>query len=122
MASTYYYLTEEEKKRGYDGLEIPEDSDVMFVFHGEIEDMELEQSWSDRVRVINNYLSLIYRSSGNIKAAEELEKESRLISHISDPDPQHKGQKELVEGITLIWPDEIGKNEDRIRKRRYKQH
>lgn len=115
-------LTEEEKKRGYDGFEIPEDSDVMFVFHGEIEDMELEQSWSDRVRVINNYLSLIYRSSGNIKAAEELEKESRLISHISDPDPQHKGQKELVEGITLTWPDEIGKNEDRIRKRRYKQH
>lgn len=113
-------LTEEEKKRGYDRLEIPEDSDVMFGFHGEIEDMELEQSWSDRVRVINNYLSLIYRSSGNIKAAEELEKESKLISHISDPDPQHKGQKELVEGITVIWPDEIEKNEDSIRKRRYK--
>lgn len=113
-------LTEEEKRRGYDGLEIPEDSDIMFGFHGEIEDMELEQSWSDRVRVINNYLALIYRSSGNIKAAEELEKESKLISHISDPDPQHKGQKELVEGITVIWSDEIGKNEDSIRKRRYK--
>lgn len=113
-------LTEEEKKRGYDGNEIPEDSDVMFGFHGEIEDMELEQSWSDRVRVINNYLSIIYRNGGNIKAAEELEKESKLISHISDPDPQHKGQKELVGGITVIWPDEIEYKGVSIRKRRYK--
>ena len=113
-------LTEEEKKRGYDGNEIPEDSDVMFGFHGEIEDMELEQSWSDRVRVINNYLSIIYRNGGNIKAAEELEKESKLISHISDPDPQHKGQKELVGGITVIWPDEIENKGVSIRKRRYK--
>ena len=113
-------LTGEEKKRGYDGIELSENSDVMFVFSGEVEDMELEQSWSDRVRVINNYLSIIYRGSGNTKAAEELEKESKLITHISDPDPQHKGQKELVEGITMIWPDEIENKGDSIRKRRYK--
>lgn len=113
-------LTEEEKQRGSDGFDISESSDVMFGCHGEIEDMELEQSWSDRVRVINNYLSLIYRKNGNIKAAEELEKESKLISHISDPDPQHKGQNELVGGITVIWPDEIEKTGDSIKKRRYK--
>lgn len=113
-------LTDEEKKRGYCGNEIPEDSNVMFGFHGEIEDMEFEQSWSDRVRVINNYLSNIYRNAGNIKAAEELENESKLIAHISDPDPQHKGQKELVEGITVIWPDEIENDGVSIRKRRYK--
>lgn len=113
-------LTEEEKHRGYDGIHISESSDVMFGFHGEIEDMELEKSWSNRVRVINNYLSLIYRQKGNIKAAEELEKEANLISHISDPDPQHKEQNELVGGITMVWPDEFSKTGERIKKRRYK--
>ena len=113
-------LTDEEKKRGYEGSDISGDSDVMFGFHGEIEDMELEQSWSDRVRVINNYLSLIYRKNGDIKTAEKLEKESKLISHISDPDPQHKGQNELVGGITVIWPDGLDKTGDSIKKRRYK--
>lgn len=113
-------LTEEEKKRGYDALDVPESSDIMFGFHGEIEDMEFEQSWSDIVRIINNYLSQIYHRKGNINAAENLEKDSSLISHISDPDPQHQGRNELVSGITVIWPDEIDKKGKDIKKRRYK--
>ena len=120
-------LTDEEKHRGYDSLDsnltISNRDSVMFGFSGEVEDMEFEQSWSDRVRVINNYLAQEYRKRGKIKEAETLEAESKLISHISDPDPKQNGQNELVSGIKLIWPDELDNNfanNSIMKKRHYK--
>lgn len=120
-------LTDEEKRRGYDSLgaeRLPVDGDsIMFGFSGEVEDMEFEQSWSIRVRVINNYLSQIFRKKGNVQAAEELEAESRKLTHMSDPDPQRKGNKEIVPGISIVWPDELDNEEcgkQRVRKRAYK--
>lgn len=120
-------LTDEEKRRGYDSLGVSPDvsnsDSVMFGFAGEIEDMEFEQSWSSRVRVINNYLSQIYRKRGDIQAAETLEAESKMLTHISDPDPQRKGNKEIVPGITIMWPDELDASTDgakTAKKRAYK--
>ena len=120
-------LTDEEKRKGYDSLAVDQDvsdsESVLFGFHGEIEDMEFEQSWSSRVRVINNYLSQIYRDRGNIQAAEALEAESKKLTHISDPDPQGKGNKEILPGITIIWAEELEDNaeeKESVEKRAYK--
>ncbi|MBQ2726479.1 MAG: DUF4062 domain-containing protein [Clostridia bacterium] len=102
-------LTDEEKRRGYDALDIREpiaDDSFIFGFDGEIEDMEFEQSWSSIVRIINNYLSHIYRKRGDIRSAEKLEAESKKLTHISDPDPQRRGNREIVPGITVVWPDD----------------
>lgn len=116
-------LSEKEKYQGYDGLGLNKNDGevdpVMFGFHGEIEDMEFEQSWSDKVRVINNYLSHIYRKRGDVAAAEALEAESKSITHISDPDPHRKGENQLVPGITIIRPDEFDK--DKVRKETIKK-
>ena len=119
-------LTDEEKRRGYDALDAPDASvndSIIFGFDGEVEDMEFEQSWSNRVRVINNYLSQIYRKRGDIQAAENLEAESKKLTHISDPDPQRRGNKEIVPGITIMWPDELDESADGVKitkKRAYK--
>lgn len=120
-------LTAEEKRRGYDSMGVDQSisgsDSIIFGFDGEIEDMELEQSWSATVRVINNYLSHIYRERGDEQAADELEAESRKITHMSDPDPQHKGNKEIAPGIKIIWPDELDGDdvkEKAVRKRAYK--
>lgn len=119
-------LTDEEKRRGYDALgaqDASDDDSIIFGFDGEVEDMEFEQSWSNRVRVINNYLSQIYRKRGDIQAAENLEAESKKLIHISDPDPQRRGNKEIVPGITIMWPDELDASADGVKitkKRAYK--
>ena len=64
------------------------------------------QLWSVQVRIINNYLSDIYRQNGNVKETERLEKESRTITQIADHDPLNKGLREILPGITVVYPDE----------------
>lgn len=105
-------LTKEEKRRGYSYYEKTFgdtfDSDqIMFGFQDEIEDFELEQSWSTEIRVINNYLANICRIKGEIQKAEKLEAESKKIIHMADPDPHHIGQNKITPYITVIWPDEL---------------
>ena len=106
-------MTEEELKMGHDSL--PEEmqgkeSSVMFGFDSELEDMHMMQLWSAQVRIINNYLSVIYRRNGDEKEAEHLEEESRTITQIADHDPLNKGVREILPGITVVYPDEeIGK-------------
>lgn len=116
-------LTEEERHRGYDFYEKVVgkaiDGEVMFGFSGEIEDFELEQSWSAEVRVINNYLADLYRKKGEIQKAEKLEAESENITHMVDPDPQHKGRNKITPYITIIWPDEL-EDEKTTKKRTYR--
>lgn len=113
-------LTEEERHRGYDFYKEEDgntvDGEIMFGLNGEIEDCELEQSWSAEVRVINNYLETIYRKKGEILTAEKLEAESKNITHMSDPDPQHKGQNEITPYITVVWPDELKYSETEEKK------
>lgn len=115
-------LTDEEKRKEQEYLEdtklISPGSDIMFGYDGEIQDMEFEQSWSNQVRVINNYLAQIYREKGDVATAEKLENESKTLAHISDSDPQRKGMNELVHGITMIWPDEMDTSIEQTAKKR----
>jgi tetratricopeptide (TPR) repeat protein len=92
---------------------------VMLGFSGEIEDMEFEQSWSITVRVINNYLASIYHKRGDTQAAEALEKESKTLTHIADPNPQGKGRAEVASGIQIIWPDALNGDPEATKKRPY---
>lgn len=115
-------LTEEEKRMGYEAFSDEEQeilSSGMFGFDSEIEDMEFHQLWSQEVRIINNYLANIYRNNCDTGKAELLQEDSKLIAHIADPDPQNKGIREIIPGITIIYPDEIdGQKESK--KKSYK--
>lgn len=116
-------LTEEEKRMGYDALSLEhaaETDSIMFGFHGEIEDMTFEQSWSPRVRVINNYLAQIYRKRGDIQSAAALEDEAKRLTHISDPDPKNKGITEVAPGVSVLWPEDLEPDKERsgTRKKR----
>lgn len=98
-------LTEAELKMGHDAIPDADDS-MMFGFYSEIEDMHFQQSWSYTVRIINNYLSEIYRQKGEKEKAHLLMQESMTLTHISDPDPLEQGIHEIVPGITIFYPDE----------------
>lgn len=119
-------LSEEEKKMHYyypeqsGNNEEKTDNPVMLGFDSELEDTQFEQSWSSVVRIINNYLSDIYRRTGKIKAAEGLEHESGIITHMADPDPKNKGKAEVVPGITVIWPDQLEPSSENNKKHSYK--
>lgn len=114
-------LTEEEMHQGYDAMEqksgIHADDGVMFGFDGEIEDADMEQSWSDEVRVIDNRLAEIYRRNGETEKSDYLEKKSKEVTHMFDPDPHHKGESRINAYTTVIWPN-AQKNAEK--KRRYK--
>ena len=116
-------LTEEELRMGHDSLpeEIQEEvPSVMFGFNSELEDMHLMQLWSAQVRMINNYLSDIYRQNGDVKKAECLEEEARTITQIADYDPLNQGVREILPGITVVYPDEEIGAPNTQKKRRYK--
>ncbi|MCM1230864.1 MAG: hypothetical protein NC489_12085 [Ruminococcus flavefaciens] len=102
-------LTEEELRMGHDSLseEIQDEVPfVMFGFDSELEDMHLMQLWSAQVRIINNYLSDIYYQNGDVKKAECLDEEARIITQIADNDPLNQGIREILPGITIVYPDE----------------
>ncbi len=101
-------LTEEEKKMGQECFE---QSDVNFSdgvilgFQGELEDCDLEMSWTNIIRVIDNYLVQIYKAEGNLEKAAKFEEESKRITGMSDPNPFHTGQNKINAYTTIEWPD-----------------
>lgn len=121
-------LTEEERKLGYSeaekitGKAVPDG--ILFGFSGETEDMDLEQSWSSEVRVINNYLSTIYHQKGDDDMSELLRTESKRITNMGDPDPFQQGENRINEYTTIIWPDQIESSNQKQKgvsmKRKYK--
>ena len=116
-------LSEEELRMGHEIL--PKDmqtdaSPMMFGFDSELEDMHMQQLWSAQVRIINNYLAGIYHQNGKVKEAEMLEEESGTLTHIADPDPLNQGIREILPGITIIYPDEVIGEPDTSQKRSYK--
>lgn len=115
-------LTEEEKYRGHDAMGLAQtdgQEPVLLGFQGEVEDMTFEQSWSQIVRVINSYLSQIYRRRGDDQAAAALEDEAKQLTHIADPDPRDEGATEVTSGISIYWPEEFdaGKEAGKPRKK-----
>lgn len=72
------------------------------------------------MRIINNYLAALYRQNGNIEKAESLEEESRIITQIADHDPLNQGVREILPGITIVYPGEEIGAPDTLRKRSYK--
>lgn len=121
-------LTDEEKRRGYDYYESltnqKVDGEVLFGFSGESEDFVSEQSWSNEVRIINNYLADIARRQGNIQMSKLLEQQAELITQTADPDPLNEGNTKVNSYLSIILPNQLDdfQNERKtlFPKRRYK--
>lgn len=101
-------LTEEEKEQDKKFFSSKASAENLNLLYGtDLSDMLSEQSWSDIIRSINNYLAIIYKEQGNQQKAAELQKESENLTHLMDPNIQNAGRVEIAPGITMITPEEI---------------
>lgn len=82
-----------------------EDSDVTLAYGTEMQDVMMETSYSDYVRIIDQYLGDIYQKTGQTEKARELLEASQKLTKMLDPNPENKDKVQLNEWATLYSPD-----------------